>query len=162
MIFYFSKQNLLCPKFSSRKIVFKSCKGKNRICFCFYSFFPMTIIVFPQTRHVPLIAGLPFFNVVLVGFCISRFALHFTQNPSTILFSPHLLCIQDIFKTHKLVAGKLIMFWLFFSDIVEDPSLFMWSTLFRYELTLLLSKKNKTTTRKIKWNSFFNTSIKCK
>jgi hypothetical protein len=52
----------------------------------------MIIIVVPQTGHVPLIAGLPFFKVMLVGFCISRLALHFTQKPS-ISCSPHLLFI---------------------------------------------------------------------
>jgi high-affinity K+ transport system ATPase subunit B len=51
---------------------------ENYVLFLFYvhSFFPMTIIVVPQTRHAPLIAGLPFFSVMLVGFLY--FTLSFT------------------------------------------------------------------------------------
>jgi hypothetical protein len=43
------------------------------------SYFPILYILVPQTTHVPVVAGLPFFMVMAVGFFISRFALHFTQ-----------------------------------------------------------------------------------
>jgi len=33
----------------------------------------------PQTGHVPVVAGLPFFMVIFCGFFTSREALHFTQ-----------------------------------------------------------------------------------
>jgi hypothetical protein len=36
----------------------------------------------PHTEQVPVVAGLPFFIVVAVGFLISLFALHFTQYAS--------------------------------------------------------------------------------
>jgi hypothetical protein len=33
----------------------------------------------PQTGHVPVVAGLPFFMVIFCGFFTSREALHLTQ-----------------------------------------------------------------------------------
>jgi hypothetical protein len=39
----------------------------------------------PHVEHSPVVAGLPFFIVVAVGFLISLFALHFTQYASNCL-----------------------------------------------------------------------------
>jgi hypothetical protein len=44
----------------------------------FYALTILTIFV-PQTGHTPCTAGLPFFNVTLCSFRISRFARHFMQ-----------------------------------------------------------------------------------
>jgi hypothetical protein len=43
---------------------------------------PILNIFVPQVEQVPVVAGLPFFIVVDVGFLISFFALHFTQYAS--------------------------------------------------------------------------------
>jgi hypothetical protein len=40
---------------------------------------PILNILVPQTEHVPLIAGLPFFIVTCCSPLIGLFALHFTQ-----------------------------------------------------------------------------------
>jgi hypothetical protein len=40
---------------------------------------PILNILVLQTGQTPCVAGLPFFMVILVAFCISRFALHLTQ-----------------------------------------------------------------------------------
>jgi hypothetical protein len=39
-------------------------------------------IFVPQVLHVPVVAGLPFFIVMAVGFTISFLALHLTQYAS--------------------------------------------------------------------------------
>jgi len=44
--------------------------------------FPILNILVPQSAQVPSVAGLPFFIVTTVGFCISFFALHFMQYAS--------------------------------------------------------------------------------
>lgn len=43
---------------------------------------PILNTLVPQVEQVPVVAGLPFFIVVDVGFLISFFALHFTQYAS--------------------------------------------------------------------------------
>ena len=43
---------------------------------------PIRQMVVPQSGQVPLVIGLPFFVVLSTGFCISFFALHFTQYAS--------------------------------------------------------------------------------
>jgi len=40
---------------------------------------PIRNTLVPHTGQIPLVAGLPFFMVILVGFLISTLALHFTQ-----------------------------------------------------------------------------------
>jgi len=40
---------------------------------------PIRNTLVPHTGQTPLVAGLPFFMVILVGFLISTLALHFTQ-----------------------------------------------------------------------------------
>jgi hypothetical protein len=40
---------------------------------------PILNIFVPHTGQEPWVAGLPFFMVIFVAFCISRFALHLTQ-----------------------------------------------------------------------------------
>jgi hypothetical protein len=44
-----------------------------------YAAFPILNNLVPQVAQVPVIAGLPFFIVIAVGFFISFFALHLTQ-----------------------------------------------------------------------------------
>ena len=43
---------------------------------------PIRQIVVPQSGHVPFVMGLPFFVVLSTGFCMTFFALHFTQYAS--------------------------------------------------------------------------------
>lgn len=50
--------------------------------------FPILNILVPQVEQVPVVAGLPFFMVVAVGFLISFFALHFTQYASMVKSAP--------------------------------------------------------------------------
>jgi len=51
------------------------------------AYLPILNILVPQVAQVPVVAGLPFFIVMAVGFFISFFALHLTQYAS-ILLSP--------------------------------------------------------------------------
>jgi len=46
---------------------------------------PILNIFVPQVPQVPVVAGLPFFIVIAVGFFISFFALHFTQYASIVM-----------------------------------------------------------------------------
>ena len=46
--------------------------------------FPILNIFVPHTGHVPWVAGLPFFMVMLFGSFISRFVRHFTQYACTV------------------------------------------------------------------------------
>jgi len=46
------------------------------LCHCYP---PIRNTLVPHTGQTPLVAGLPFFMVILVGFLISTLALHFTQ-----------------------------------------------------------------------------------
>lgn len=41
----------------------------------------------PHTEHLPLMAGRPFFMVTFTGSLISRLVLHFTQYPSSAIFT---------------------------------------------------------------------------
>jgi hypothetical protein len=43
---------------------------------------PILNIFVPQTEHVPVVAGRPFFMVICLSPLISLFALHFTQYPT--------------------------------------------------------------------------------
>lgn len=44
-----------------------------------YYYFPIRKTLVPQLGHEPCVAGLPFFNVIVTGFFISRFDLHLKQ-----------------------------------------------------------------------------------
>jgi hypothetical protein len=46
------------------------------------AYLPILNIFVPQVAHVPVVAGLPFFIVIAVGFFISCFDLHLTQYAS--------------------------------------------------------------------------------
>jgi hypothetical protein len=62
-------------------------------------YFPILNIFVPQLEHVPVVAGLPFFIVMAVGFFISFFALHFTQYASIFFQTP--------FRRFEICAGRL-------------------------------------------------------
>jgi hypothetical protein len=49
------------------------------MCVGIRDYLPILNILVPQVEQVPVVAGLPFFMVIAVGFFISFFALHFTQ-----------------------------------------------------------------------------------
>ena len=52
---------------------------------------PILYIPVPQTGHLPLRAGLPFFMVTFCAFASSLFALHLTQYIDAIYKSPPLI-----------------------------------------------------------------------
>ncbi|MBN1559278.1 hypothetical protein JW998_03465 [candidate division KSB1 bacterium] len=57
----------------------------NRKGYCFGRILYMPV---PQTEHFPFMAGRPFFIVTFSAFFISRFALHFTQYPTSAMMTP--------------------------------------------------------------------------
>jgi hypothetical protein len=55
-------------------------------CTPFHYAFPILNILVPQSKHVPVVAGLPFFIVTGSGLFIGFLALHFTQYASILFF----------------------------------------------------------------------------
>jgi len=58
---------------ASRCACLKSGNKKEREISNYFVSFPILKIALPQDEHVPLIAGLPFFSLICLGFLISRF-----------------------------------------------------------------------------------------
>jgi hypothetical protein len=64
----------------------------------------------PQTGHVPVVAGLPFFIVIACAFCISRLVLHLRQYPSVISYAFPILYILVPHTGHVPVVAGLPFF----------------------------------------------------